>query len=435
MSKETLEALEGLSTNLEQKHEEMHRKYEEREASLNEKLENLAKESAEGRAALEETIRGLEESALTLNLDDKDVERFSVGALVRGLQSGNPEKDCPYEWDIHKELLNAESNKTSVVRRMGEAGVEDLRAMLSTSDVSGGLLIPEEVSNTFYGNYRAQTVRGRLGITEVTPKGIPWRANKKTANTTAYRRGEAQAVNESAIAFGQLNLTPKSVAARAVVSQENIMWPEPSVDSMLERDLMESLDLKKDYDLIAGPGGSNTPIGVLNSTGVVDHNSGSGSGHAPTYEIVGIDMIGLLEDANAYIDDGSLAYLGVPGHARMLRKERIGGSTSSDGQYIIPSWAMPTSTDFFPHKFISTTALQGQGLGADSGASPLLFGRWSDCIHATFGGLLVKKSDTATDGTYNALTQGMFHIVVTGWDDGGVIRPASIVYDSTMDHA
>lgn len=434
MSKEILEAIDGLSKSFDEKIEDVQRVASERAEALESKFNEVQAESARAADEITKAEESVKERALTLGLDKKDIEKYSVTNAIRGfLHTGNPEKECPFELDVHKQLMRNQTDNVEA-RMGGMAQGEFQRTMSTLSDSTGGFLIPEEVSNTFYDNYRAQTVRGQLGVTEVSPMGIPFRLNKKTGNTTAYRRGETSSVAASDLAFGQLNLSPKSVSARTVISQENVMWTSPSVDAIAERDLMETLNLKQDLDFLNGAGGSNTPIGVLNTTGVVDQATNSGSaGVAPTYEAVGINLPFLLENANALIDDGSLGYCGVPGHIKMLRKEQIGGSTSSDGAYILAPWARPTGSEFLPYKWCSTTQLQG--LGADSGASPLLFGRWSDAIHATWGGLMVKRSDIATDGTNNALTEGWVHIVVTGWDDAGVIRPSSIVYDNDMDHA
>lgn len=433
MTDKILEAIEGLSGSFDSKIENVQKVASERADALEAKFNEVQAESARAADELTQAQDSVTERALTLGMDAKDIAKYSVTNAIRGfIHTGNPEKDCPFELDVHKELMRTRTD--NVEARMGGQGQREFqRTMTTLSDSTGGFLIPEEVSNTFYDNYRAQTVRGQLGVTEVSPMGIPFRLNKKTGNTTAYRRGESSSVAASDLSFGQLNLSPKSVSARTVISQENVMWSSPSVDALAERDLMETLNLKQDLDFLNGAGGSNTPIGVLNTTGVVNAASGSGTAYSPNYEAVGVDLPFLLENANALIDDGSLGYCGVPGHIKMLRKEQIGGSTTGDGAYVLAPWARPSGSEFLPYKWCSTTQLQG--LGVDSGASPLLFGRWSDAIHATWGGLMVKRSDVATDGTNNALTEGWVHIVVTGWDDSGVIRPASIVYDNDMNHA
>ena len=431
---EIIEAIDKLSTSIEEKMAKVAQDAEERAAKLEEKINALRSEgNEEGADQASAAQDAVNRRSLTLGLDKKDMEKFSIHNVLRAVILGDPEKNAPFEWDLHRQLIK--TSEDSVHARVGARGIDGLRAMLTTSDATGGFLIPEEIAATFYSDFKARTVRGRLGVTELTPTGIPYRVNKKTGASTAYRRGEASAVAASDIAFGQLNLTPKSVSARAVISQENVMWSNPSVEAVTQRDLIEELELKKDYDFVAGTGGSNTPVGVINTTGIVNNNAGGGSGQAPTYEVVGVDLPFLLENADALIDDGTLNYLGVPGHIKMLRKEQIAGSAAGDGAYVIPPWGLPAGAGFMPYPFITTTALQGQGLGADAGASPLFFGRWSDALHATWGGLMIKMSDTASDGTVNALTEGMVHVVVTGWDDGGVIRPASIVYDDTMDHA
>lgn len=432
MSKEIIEAIEGLGKSFEQRLEESAKTAAERADALDKKIEEVRSQHAQAAERIEQTERAVAEQSIDIGLSDKDIKKYSISRAIAGfIKHEDPEKHCPFEYDVHRQIMKAHERK--VEERFGGSGEAELqRTMTTLSDSTGGFLIPEEVSNVFYNNFRASTVLGQIGVTEIRPRGIPYRINKKTSNTTAYRRGEGSAVSASDIAFGQVTLSPKSISARTVISAENVMWPEPSTDALVERDLMETLALKMDYDFFMGSGASNTPIGIVNTTGVSNLASNSGTGAAPTYEKVGVDLPFALRLVNVP-DDGSFAYVGHPGHLKLLRKEQTGGSTTSDGPYILAPWAVPLNGEFLPYKWVDTTALEG--LGADSGATPMFFGRWSDAVHAMWGGLMVKRSDVATDGTYNALTQGWNHIVITGWDDVGVIRPAAIKYDNDLDHA
>ena len=94
--------------------------------------------------------------------------------------------------------------------------------MTTLTDSTGGFLIAEEVAAMFYNNFRAQTIRGKLGVTEVTPGGIPFRMNKKTGNTTAYRRGETSSVAASDIAFGQRRLRQVAPSPRPHAATQRV---------------------------------------------------------------------------------------------------------------------------------------------------------------------------------------------------------------------
>lgn len=405
-----------------------------REEGFEAKFEEVRALSEAHAQMLADLKADMAERSLSLGMDNKDVEKYSITRAVRGFvqPDGNPEKHCPFELDVHRQLLQTRQDNLEH-RMQGLPEVEMQRTMSTLTDGGGGFLVPEEVSGQMYDNYRASTVLGQAGVTNVQPGGFPFRLNKKTGNTTATRRGETSSVAASDVAFGQLSLTPKSLSARSVISQENVMWSRPAVDNIVEADIMESLTLKQDLDALVGAGGANTPIGLLNTTGVTNLNTGSGSGTAPTYAALGIELPLLVANANALIDDGTLNYVGTPGHVAMLRKQTNAVTTSGALNYILPPYGKPDDGSFLPYNWLNTTQIQG--LGADGGASPAFFGRWSDLIHAMWGGLLIKRSDTATDGTNNALTEGWVHLVVMGWDDVGAVRPGAFSYDDTMDHA
>lgn len=440
MSKEVLDRIEALDNAVEA------RAVSEaaRLTAVEAKIAEVGEQSERAAAAMTEMTEKINKNRMSLGIDAKDAKKFSLSRAIAGfLVHRNPEKYCPFEWDLHKQLLSrcGQGVETRVQadldaeyggRKMVPDGMLD-RTMTTLTGAGGAFLIEDEIFATIYETQRAKSLRAQLGVTMIRPTGFPVRVNKITSNTTAYRRGEGASVSASDIAFGQMTLSPKSVAARGVISQENLMFPSTAIDTILENNLLTSIDLKQDLDFFTGNGSSSAPIGILNTTGVTDQASNSGTGHAPTYQLVGIDLPFALENNNALVDDGSLKYVGVPGHIKLLRQEKNTVTTSGSTEYIIPPWARPTAADFFPYPLLTTTQLVA--LGADAGASPLLFGRWSDTFHATFGGAMVKRSDVATDGTYNGLTEGWTHIVLTTWDDVGVIRPSSIVYDNDLDHA
>ncbi len=423
MSKELIDRLDALSKGLDARAAEDSQKL----AQLETKVGEIAAGSERALKQLEDSVEQMKKARMDLGLSKKDIAKVSMSRIAKALHERNPEKYAPHEWDLHKALIASRGD--AIEARFPD---EMQRVMLTTADSTGGFLIPDEVYSTLYANRRAAAVRQQIGVTEIRPTSFPLRVNKQTGSTTAYRRAEGASVSASDIAFGQMTLSPKSVSARTVISQENIMFPQPALDMLIEQDLFRSMDLKKDYDFFLGSGSSTTPIGMTNTTGVTNIASGSGTGAAPTYEKVGLNIPFALR-LNNVMNDGTFAYVGHPGHLKLLAKEKNTVTTSGALHYIMPPWSNKMNGEDLPYKWVETTAFQG--LGADSGATPMFFGMWSDAFHAEFGGALVKRSDVATDGTYNALTQGFVHIVITTWDDVGVIRPASIVYDNDLDHA
>lgn len=389
------------------------------------KLEELTESMAQSRAAMDEQVQTIaersEENAKTLeamqsridsterNLsmpgleDHNDLKQYSLVRAIRGSAMGNMEKESPLEHRLSEELKSRATMKMA-------------------TDAQGGFLVPEEVVAQFYENYRAQSVMGQLGVTILTPTGSPVRINKSTGSTTATRQTEGATGGESSVTFAQVTMSPKKVTARTVVGRENTMWSDPSVDAIVSRDLMRTIMLKQDLDMLEGSGSGANPTGVKNtsSVGSVSHSSA----RTLTYELL-LAQQGVLEDANVP-DDGTIAYVSKPSVFRNLLKEQIAGSGAGNGAYVITPGTTVDTLLSFP--FATSTQLSD---GVDSSCSTLYLGRWSDVVHARFGGLEIRTSDTATDGTYHGFTQGWIHIVANAWDDIGVIRPASFVIDNS----
>ena len=426
-----IEKVDGLTRQLAERDEQVAQAQAERDAAQAEKIEQLREESAELRQLFDGVQESLQSRRLSLPGVEESGERYSITRVARALQTGNFEQDAPYEWEVSQQT--AKHNAEEVERRTmsGPTGTRAASGpMLVGTDTSGGFLVPEEVVQTFYDGYRPTTIRSTVGVMTLSPMGYPVKINKSTAHTEAYRHAEGAAWDESDVTFGQVTLQPKALSARSVISEENIRFTEPAVDSIVQRDLLRTLDLRQDRDLLFG-NGSTEPTGVINAAGVnpTDLRAAGDTLLQLEWDDV-LQLEGVIEDADALMADGSLYFVSHPGVFRGLRKQRAGGSAPNDGGYIVtPPQKLD---DLMPWPKASTTAIQDSANVSD--AKHIFFGRWSDVVHAQWGGMLLKRSDTATDGTYNGLTQNYVHLAVTIWDDANVIRGASITYSDQVSY-
>lgn len=424
MSAEIIDRLQQIKSQIDKDREVAEKDAVERENRLVAKIASLQDENQGLRADVDKVLESIKDRNLSLPGIEEEKERFSINRLIRGMRDGNVEKIAPFELDVHRETMKR--NAAEVERRVGAGGE---RALSTLSDTAGGFFVPQEIVANFYEKYRSVSVRGSLGVTEIRPGGSPVIVNKKTGNTVGYRTGEGEAFSASDIALGRMTLTPKKVAARTFITDEALLLTDPDIDQITERDILQTLDLKMDLDLIEGSGGSNTPIGILNTTGVVNLALNSGTGAYLDWSDV-LALEGAVEDANALVDDGSLHFLSVPGVFRNLRKQRtVEYSGGTEGAYIFqPGQSLD---DVMPWPCVKSTQIT---TAADANSRAILFGRFSDVFHAVWGGLMIARSDSATDGTYNAFTQGGVHVKATAWDDVGVIRPTAIVYTDDAKH-
>ncbi len=253
---------------------------------------------------------------------------------------------------------------------------------------------------------------------------FPLRVNKQTSGTTAYRHGETVAPTASDIALGQVNLTPNKLSVFTKVSEEDVKFTTPAVDQIIMNDHMQRLALKSDLDFFEGSGASNTPLGIINWGGVSNTNVNGGTPANATWDDL-ITLEGVLEDANALVDDGSLAYVARPDVFRPIKTAAPSNAyTFGPSAYRINEGVNRFGAPWPVH----TTTQLTTNLSSPSGGDYLFFARWSDTVHALWGGMEIKRSNIASDGTDHGFVQDLMFVKVSMWDDVAVIRSSSIAY-------
>lgn len=414
MTQEVMTELNGLRSDLAKERELI-----QEEAKKNaEQVADLVARSDEHAATLAALQESMEERSLSLPGAEEEAGKYQVTNLLRCLARGDdPEKSAPLEWDLHKELVK--NNEEEVNRRL--ASIDGTRSLNTLADTKGGFFVPEELSSTWYENFREMDISASAGFTKISPSGI-FKIPKKTASTTAYRVGENEAPTASDISMGLVKLEPHALAARSFMTLEQMVIGDPRMETMNRRDLGESIVLKRGYDAFYGTGADNQPLGIYNTSGVVDQDLNSGTAGDMTYDDA-LDLIEAVRTNNALIDDGSLRF--IAGRSAVLNRMLKQKGTSNDHYIFRPG---STFADMLPHPALFRNDFPSSVTdGVD-----VFFGRFSEVIQASWGGIHIAESTTATDGTNNAMTQGGKHLVIHTWDDTAVIRPESIVYSRAM---
>lgn len=416
------EGVEATQT-LAQSHGERLDQFEERYADMSEAIDGL-------REAQDNITR----NGLSLPGAEDETDNYSISRVMRGIAEGNLEKHCPHELDISREC--AKQNESDLVARgiLGDGQQAMFRTMSTLSGATGGILIPEEVIAGYYPVFYAETVKDKLGVTSLNGlTGWPVRVNKQTSGTTAYRHGEGTAPTASDVALGRISLEPKKLSAYTVITKEDVQFTTPSVDGIVMRDQMRRLALRSDLDFFEGAGASNTPLGMVNTSGVVNQEVTGGASADLIWEYL-VELELALANNNAL--GGSLAYVTKPGVLAQYRKYRIdNGGGAGTGQYLTPPGADPIS----PHPIYTTTQLaqgtSGNVAAHDANGTFLYFGNWADTIHALWGGMVVRRSDQASDGTNHYFTEDKVGVISTMWDDCAVVRGESVVYTDDVKFA
>jgi HK97 family phage major capsid protein len=228
---------------------------------------------------------------------------------------------------------------------------------------------------------------------------------KKTDRAKAYWLGEGQDAQETGMEFGQITLTPKTVAAYIDITRKLLNQSSPDAEMLVRNDLRDAVSEAIDIAAIYGTGTQYQPRGLKNYNGMnaVDF----AAQQAPTWpNLVGMET----EIAADNADVNSMAY---------LMHSRLRGYMKTT-----PKFGTGTETTIWePGNTVNgyRTEVTNQ-LNADD----MFFGNFADFLIAMWGGL-----DMIVD-TASLSKSGGTRIVVFQDVDFALRRLESICYGSHL---
>lgn len=310
-------------------------------------------------------------------LEQKEASKFSFAKAGYAIASKN--------WDragLEKDILTATA-----------------KAQTIDPGTAGGVMVPTQVSSSIIDILQARSVLAQMGTTQLNLTGIgKFQLPRKTAVSTAYWLGELDAITPSSLAFDNVQLDPKKVAALVTMSKELIADANQSIEQIVRTDIARQLALAIDNKGILGDGTSDTPIGIINTPNISTYAvaaDGDPANYA-TFE----ELIALLEDENAL--EGKLGFLGHPKIFRALRRQTVAqwsGQAPGEGEPLfLPIISDMKLAEILGYGIGKTTNIPATGTkGTGTALSQLIFGNFEDLVQATWGGLMIDASDTAGD--------------------------------------
>jgi len=290
-----------------------------------------------------------------------------------------------------------------MTRDWSEAGFEKevfeqtaKRTMAAGTGSTGGYIVPNQYIAEIIELLRAEAVVVRMGATILDGLvGSPIEIPKQTGGATAYWVGENAAITASDLTLGQINLTPKAVAAMVKLSNRLIKLSNPSAEAMVRRDIATSLALKVDYAALRGAGTVNEPLGIANTPSINTVTIG-GSGGTFSFDYAE-QMISELENDNAL--RGKLGFIWNPkvkSKMKRLKVAQFSGDTA--GEYIILPMQDSKLRDYLGWDFASTTQLPTNlAKGSSTTLSEVFFGNWQEFIIGQWGGMEIMASSETSD--------------------------------------
>ena len=203
--------------------------------SLERTMGEWRSEDAANRQKLEDQIRGLEDEignvkgqlteARSMSLpgvvaadDSQARESFSMARACRAL-ARKDFADAPYEREVFSEMKE--------------------KAMSQGTDTAGGYIVPEEAITQVIEKLKANVIAYDLGARDMPCTGVPVSIPKLTTAATGYWVNENSTITSSDLGFEQINMTPKTVAGRVILSNLLLETSTPTADSIIEQDLAQ----------------------------------------------------------------------------------------------------------------------------------------------------------------------------------------------------
>lgn len=380
--------------------------------------------------ALEEDLKGLEKKTLERNLSvpgsEEDLKRkqFDLGMAITAAKTGNW-SDAGYELEhikaTHQKALKAgfQPNDPSILHKDITAG----------TGANGGFLLSVEVDQGITPlAIASRPVLNDMGITKLTNLGVgDYHYHKQATRGTAYWIGELQAPTKSGQTFERRTLRMKKIAAYTACSNDMLRQGRGTMDAFVRKDLSDALGLGMETAALRGTGSDYQPTGLVNQSGLTTTTAiGTNGGQA------GLRRLALLAN-NIDIADLLKGNLGYVTHPRIAFQLRIQGSEAYSGQTTnTPALnaGIPLSNakleELVGYKIRTSTLLPITLVkGSSSDCTYIIFGDWSQMIMGTWGGLEIKVSSEASDGTNNMFVQDGFFVHALQTMDIGVRDPAA----------
>ena len=232
--------LDALGKQLEGTLEEWREAEVEKRSELEGQIRSLESNIEEMKSNLEEERRAHLPGVVAAT-DAQEKEAFSLGRACRAIAK----KDfsyAPYE----KEVFDNMNEK----------------AMSVGTDTAGGFIVPEEAIISVIEKLKSRVVAYELGARDMAVSGVPVVLPRLSTSATANWVSENSTISPSDAAFQQLSLTPKTAAARVVLSNLLLETSNPAADRIIEEDMGSQLGIAVDSAALIG-GGAGEPLSLI----------------------------------------------------------------------------------------------------------------------------------------------------------------------------
>ena len=325
-----------------------------------------------------------------IGLSNKESQDYSIVRAIKAMTTGN--------WsgaELEKEASDEISRKTGKAPRgiFIPSDIRWKRDLISGASADGGALVATNLlAGSFIEALRAKMVVKQAGALVLSGLVGDVAIPAQNAVNSASWVAENAAVSEVNPTYRQVTMAPKTLGTFTDISRHLMHQSTPAIETIVRNDIIRTLANEVDKKAIQGDGTSNTPTGILNTSGIGSVAMGTNGDQGTWAKVVET----WKEVATDNADVGALAFLTSP--TQVSRFMAIPKVSSSDSVMI-----MNDQNNLMGYKVFSTTnSPDNLTKGTASGTcSALTFGNFNDLIIGEWGSL-----DISVDPYTNAAKGG-----------------------------
>ena len=318
-----------------------------------------------------------------IGMSDREARSFSFLRAIAALQ--NPgDKKLQEAAAFEREVSRAAAAKSGKAERglviPTDVLYRDLITGTATGTSKGGNVIQTDVmGGSFIDALRNKMVLQTVGARFMSGLQGNVAIPKRTTSVTAYWPGENTAPTEGNNVFGQVTMSPKTLAAYIDVGRRLALQASVDVEMLVRDDLATTLAIAIDESALGGAK-TNGPTGVRGTSGIGSVAIGTNGG-APTWASI-VNLVREVEVDNAL--NGAAAFVTNPKvKAKLATTPRQ--SSGVEGNFLLPA---PYDSLYGYPLVVSNQIPSNLTKGGTSGVcSAMLFGVWSDLMIGQWGGI------------------------------------------------
>ena len=330
--------------------------------------------------------------AAELGLSKREVKRFSMCRLLNHMMdpSFKSASEAGFELEVTRAAADLQARTLNKSARGHLIPWEVLSSANRAAETpgqsagifaDGGALVgSNRLDAQFIDLIRNRSAFLNSGLTMLTGLEGNVEISKKLGSSQFYFVGENVDVTNSKLAFGLVNMIPRTIGVRVPISRRAMVQASPDIENLVRLDMAESVALGMDSTIGYGTGSNGQPLGIMNTTGIGSVTLSGGSSKAFPANVGGgthdcgdwadyVDLETALAANN--LDAGAMRYIMNSTVKGALKQTLRASAAGSD-------YIMTDAGEVNGYPVVVSNQMQ---------QNDVLFGNFSDCVVGMWSGL------------------------------------------------